>query len=156
MYWVTSRASDHHARTPTVPDLVSPSKSEDPGPSRAEPSSGASRVLFKLGHSKKASLTGVTSMQVISVSNLLSRSDPLNLPFYRSGSLPSGLTSTVNHLLTSRNTSCRKYLLFRKPIPTKYERRTVLLTLTNRLPLQLCLWESIPLSIGVIYSVNES
>lgn len=79
IYWVTAKSSGHHGRAPTDPEFASRSKSDDPEPSGTEPSSRASRVLYKLGHSKKASPVGVTSMQVISVRNFLSRSD-IELP----------------------------------------------------------------------------
>jgi len=57
IYWVTSKTSESYSRTPTVPGFVS--KSDDPEHGR-----GASKVLFKLGSSRRASPVGVTSMQI--------------------------------------------------------------------------------------------
>jgi hypothetical protein len=137
---------------------ISRSKSEEPEANATEPSTGASKVTFKLGHSKRASPVGVTSMQVVFVRNFLSRSDALSSLLYRSGSLLSGLTSTGNHQLMSRSTSCRKCPLFHKSVPTKYERRVVRLTLADRPLHRQYHWKvhSFVHNLCVIYSVDTS
>ena len=50
------------------------SKSEDPEPGRGDLTAKTSKVLFKLGNSRRSSPVGVTSMQVIAIGKLLSRS----------------------------------------------------------------------------------
>ena len=132
IYWVTLGSSDSHDRTATVPDL-SPSKSGDPESGGAESSAKASKVLFKLGHSKKESPPGVRSMQVLLGRSLLLELYTLSIPFNRSTSLPSASTNTVDHRLMSRSTSYRKCPLFDNPVPTRCERKTVLLILMNKL-----------------------
>lgn len=72
IYWVTSKSSESHSKTPTVAGFVS--RSEDPESGRGDLATKASKVLFKLG-SSRTSPVGVTSMQVITVRNLLLRSD---------------------------------------------------------------------------------
>lgn len=73
IYWVTSKSPESHSRTPTVAGFVS--KPEDPEPGRGDLTVKTSKVLFKLGNSRRSSPVGMTSMQVITLRNLLSRSD---------------------------------------------------------------------------------
>ena len=138
IYWVSSGSSDNYDRTATVPDL-SPSKSGDPESGGAEPSTKTSKVMFKLGQSKKTSPPGVTSMQVLFCMSLPLESYTLSTPFNRSRSLQSGSTNTVNHRLMNRSTSYKKYTLFNNPLPTKCDRRTALLILVNKPSLWLYL-----------------
>lgn len=139
VHWVTSRSSDQHETGPTAaPDFISPSKPEDPETGGTDPSAKGSKVMLKLGRSSKQdSPTGLTSMQVKFI-GILPRPHPLSSPFYRSRSLPSGSSSKANRRPMSRSTSCEKCPLFRKPVPTMYGKRAVLLTLRDRPPLQRC------------------
>ncbi|KAF9650645.1 hypothetical protein BDM02DRAFT_1353851 [Thelephora ganbajun] len=136
IYWVTSKYSDQHDRTPTAPNFISPSKSENPEPTGTAPTR-SSKAVFKLGHSRKHSPAGHPSMEVNFVWNLLPRSNTPSLSFYRSKSLriPSGLMNTVDHQSMSRSMSCKKCTPFNKSVPTEYE-RIVLLIPINRPPLQ--------------------
>ena len=94
--------------------------------------------MFKLGRSRQDLPTGPASMMqvIFFIGNLLPRSDPLSLSFYRSRSLPSGLMSATNHRSASRSMSWTKCPLSHVSAPTKYGKRTVILTLRNSPPLQ--------------------
>lgn len=134
IYWVTSRYSDHCDRTPTAPDFVSPSKPEDSGQVPPEPQRN-SKVLWKLGRSRKDSPVGVTNMQVSFPGIPVPRSGTLRCPSHRSRSLPNGLKLQS----MSRSTSCRKFTPFREQVwtrPDGRERRTIFPTPVNKLPLQ--------------------
>lgn len=128
------QSSDQRDRTTmTVPDFISPSKPGNSEISGTDPSTRASKVAFKLGHSKQESSIGFASIEVIFISNRFQRSDALSSPFYGSRSPPNGLMSTVNRRPMSRSTSYKRCPLFYEPVPTKYRKRTVLLTPRDRL-----------------------
>lgn len=81
MYCVTLGSSDPQGGAPTAaPDFISWSKSENPGTDGTDPSTRRSNVLFKLGHARRDSSTGNTSVEVTLDSNLLPTPGPLNYP----------------------------------------------------------------------------
>jgi len=65
IFWVTSRPSEQHDRTTTLPDSISPSRSGDPELSRTERSVRGSKALLKLGNSKRdPPPTSVAGLQI--------------------------------------------------------------------------------------------